>query len=226
MRALIWKDYRMNRAPLLVALLLWLVPFALQAMEALHLSWPAWPRGESWARHLSTAACIGLFLTAISMAILGGNSIACERADRSAEFLACLPPSRRKVLASKALLALAAGLAIWTVNLTVLLVLAPALAGQPLPLPAGISLPPLAASTVFLFCAGWLGSALLESAAFATCIGFALPFLCGMLLALASTFLGWPPRGGLEAATTAMCLVLGPVCFLSGSAYLLRRAEP
>ena len=54
------------------------------------------------------------------LALLGGNSIAGERVDRSAEFLAYLPVSRGRILASKLLVALAAVPLIWLPNLVIL----------------------------------------------------------------------------------------------------------
>ena len=63
---------------------------------------------------LSTAASI------LTLTLLGGYAIACERADRSAEFLAYQPIPRSKILASKLVWPIAAAVVIWSVNLCVL----------------------------------------------------------------------------------------------------------
>ena len=54
-----------------------------------------------------------LVLSQLTFALIGGNAISGERVDRSAEFLYSLPITRRKLLASKLLLALAIAAVIW-----------------------------------------------------------------------------------------------------------------
>lgn len=50
---------------------------------------------------LAVASNSGLILTYLFAAIIAGSAFALERTDRSAEFLACLPPTRWQNLASK-----------------------------------------------------------------------------------------------------------------------------
>src|SRR3954451_22247010 len=172
MRALLWKDYRLNRGVLVLGIALLLGPYAAVFAIALYTHWPALPPAAECSTLLGTASVTSLVLSELTLVTLAGNSIASERADRSAEFLAYLPPSRLQILASKFLLALLAAAVIWAVNLFVGEMIVPAL-GTPRANPADqfAPRPMLAASAVMLFGAGWLGSALLDSPATATSIG-------------------------------------------------------
>ena len=52
--------------------------------------------GEEWGDMLVAYGSVALYMTFIVTALLGGHAIACERADRSAHFLAYLPPTKRR----------------------------------------------------------------------------------------------------------------------------------
>ena len=119
MTALLWKDYRLNRGVLLLGIALLLGPYAAVSAIALHGHWPSLPPAGEWSALLLMASFLSLGLSQLTLVMLAGNSIASERADRSAEFLAYLPPSRTQILASKLLLAMLAAGVTWTVNLTV-----------------------------------------------------------------------------------------------------------
>ena len=58
-------------------------------------------------------------------AMLGGNAIACERSDRSAHFLAYLPPTKTQILASKFLVAAGALAVLWGANCLVIYAIPP-----------------------------------------------------------------------------------------------------
>ncbi len=228
MTALFWKDYRLNRGVLLLGVALLLGPYAAAFASALHGHWPSWPPTGEWATQLLAASFFSLSLSQLTLAILAGNAIASERADRSAEFLAYLPPSRRQILASKLLLALVTAGAVWAVNLCVSAWLVPAL-GAPGHNPWDKVAPRsmLAASTVLVFGAGWLGSAVLASPAGATSLGIGLPVVAGPLLVrVARALVASAAEKDPTPAAMLVCLALGSLCFLSGSAYYLRRVEP
>ena len=99
MSALLWKDFRLSRVILLAGLLLILVPYILFGpVNGLTFAW-------------QPSVIFSQFL----LALLSGNFIACERADRSAEFLAFQGASRAMVLASKSLICLLAFATVCTV---------------------------------------------------------------------------------------------------------------
>ncbi len=118
MKWLLWKDYRVNRAIFIAALVLLVGPHAVVAIAI----WLGGLRRGDWAEGFMISSFYSLGLLQVAMALLGGNSIAGERVDRSAEFLAYLPVSRGRILASKFLVALAAVPLIWLPNLVVLVI--------------------------------------------------------------------------------------------------------
>jgi ABC-type transport system involved in multi-copper enzyme maturation permease subunit len=228
MTALFWKDYRLNRGVLLLGVALLFGPYAAAFAGTLHSHWPSWPSVGEWLAQLLAASFFSLALSQLTLALLAGNSIAAERADRSAEFLACLPPSRRQVLASKLLLALLAAGTVWAVNLSVTEWLVPALGTPPdnsWDQVASRSM--LAASTVLVFGTSWLGSAVLNSPASAISFGLGVPLVAGPFLFQAALALFAPaaPSDRTHGAVM-LCLALGSLCFVSGSTVFLRRVEP
>ena len=226
MRALLWKDYRVNRGVLVMGVALLLGPYVAVAAGTAYEYWPVVPPAAQCAALLVVASVFSLGLSQLTLVTLAGNAIAAERADRSAEFLAYLPPSRLRILASKALLALLAAAVIWAVNLIVADIVAPAVGTPRGNLVDGLAdRSILAASSVMLFGAAWLGSAFLTSPAIATSLGLGATLAVPFLVAATFALLGWP-REDLQHWYELTCLVLGGLCFACGSAYYLRRVEP
>ena len=226
MTALLWKDYRLNRGVLLLGITLLLGPYVAAFAIALHGHWPSWPPAAEWAALLLTGSSVSLCLSQLALVTLAGNSIAAERADRSAEFLAYLPPSRVRVLASKVLLVLLVAAVTWAVNLFIADVVAPAL-GTPAVIPADDLTPRsvLAAAAVMLFGTGWLGSALLDSPAIATSLGIGATLAAPLLLMMMFSLFALP-GDDFKRWNIITFLTLGTLGFVGGSAYYLRRVEP
>ncbi len=231
MRALLWKDYRLNRGLLLLGMTLLLGPYAVVTGWAVYGYWPSLPEAAMYVTLLGSASYGSLALSQLTLVLLAGNVIACERVDRSADFLAYLPPSRLRILASKFLLALLLVAVVWAVNLGFFYLIAPAVA----PLPGDVvrDFPSfcwsMVTTSVMLFGAGWLGSALLDSPAIATSLGIGATLIVPFLPMATAHLFGWPAvqgRDELQAWCLRACLVVGSLCFLSGSAYYLRRVEP
>ncbi|HUU85679.1 MAG TPA: hypothetical protein VM243_19445 [Phycisphaerae bacterium] len=228
MKALLWKDCRVNGLVLIVGAVLVVGPFLIAVPVNFYSErvFGALPR--PWPQQLTTIGLASLSFSLLTMVMLGGNAIAGERADRSAEFLAYLPPSRRAIITSKAVLAIGAGLAVWLVNLGVIYVLAPRTARIPEELAMhlgdvqGDTLVFLAALSVYLFGSAWLGSCLVASPAIATGLGFVPPFITGCLLLY---FLG-PEHPDIDAWYYTLAVTLGVLFFVAGVAYYVRRVEP
>jgi ABC-type transport system involved in multi-copper enzyme maturation permease subunit len=224
MKALLWKDYRLNRGLLVMGLVLWLAPYPIALTVGLCQFWPSGPTVGEFAEGIVATSFMSVGLSHLTLVTLAGNLIAAERFDRSAEFLASLPASRRQILASKALLLLLAITPIWASNTFAAAVLAPGLA----PAGEGMFGPWLvhAALALMLCGTGWLGSALLDSPAFATSLGIGATGLVGGIFVL--VFERFVPRASdalLYGALVAY-VILGILCFVMGSAYYLRRVEP
>jgi len=226
MTALLWKDYRLNRLVLFIGVLLLVAPFAL-AVGSNCYSW--WRHGAfgAWPDVLVHSGIMSLAFSLLTTGLLGGNAVAGERMDRSTEFLAYLPPTRRALVTSKALLALSALLVIWLLNLLVIYWVAP-LTGELLPhvlQSRAESVVTLLCLGVFLFGGSWLASCLLRSCAIATGVGVVGPVALGITLVVLREVVGYADLDVGRWYCT-LNLILGSACFVAGVGYYLRRLEP
>jgi len=228
MKSLLWKDYRINRLLLIFGFVVCVGPWVIAIARNLRIDWrggEAWWAPEFWVYVYG----ISLILSLFTFAMLGGNAIAAERADRSAEFVAYLPVSRGAVLASKSIIALGPTLLIWAVNLAALFIVAPSITHVPaadivaksdMPESLGV----FAGLTVLLLGSGWFWSTVLASHGLATGMSFFT------LAAVGMGFMGLEFGCGLENFTEkwllSVCVVVGIGGYIAGCAYYLRRLEP
>jgi len=230
MKALLWKDYRINRQVLIVGFCLLVAPYLAA------VSWIWYDRGltgagaHHWAAVLAFAAQASVICSQMTLVLLAGYVIAGERRDRSAEFLAYLPPSRSAVLTSKALLSAAVALVVWGVYLLFAEVVVPALSGEAA---AGQSAsfsqtrPMLLAVGVTLFGMAWLGSSMLESPTYSAAIGVVAVMLVPIALSLCHTLTGQPAHGDdFMDWLRGLYFALGAGGFVAGWMYYIRRVEP
>ena len=220
-RALLWKDYRINRLVLIVGAVLWLGPYGVSVVYYDPAAAPT-----PWALLLSIATYASLVLTLLTAALLGGSIVATERMDRSAEFLAYLPPSRRTVVLAKALFAVSPLLLIWTVDLFLL-----HLATRSDALPAkeyASGLSALAGATVVVFGVSWLAASVSDSPAIAAGAGLGAALLLFLALACAINAHNHHAADDgdvLDIRTwyTALGLILGALSFAGGVVHCVRR---
>ena len=230
MRWLIWKEYRLNRLVLIAGATLLILPHAVILMLAWYELGPSVGGMPLWSGCFFFSSLQSVAVAQLTMVLLGGNAIACERLDRSAEFLAYLPISKRRTLAGKLALALLTAALIWVPNMLILL-----LATRDLPelrtardFQMMWEIPRYVALTGLLwFCVGWLLSSIAESPTFAICVGLISPAL--VLLGIEG--LGWALGYSLDETTVGSwyrwtCLGLAAACFVAGTWYYLRRVEP
>ncbi len=115
MNWVLWREYRLNRWILVLGAVSLLLPYA----TAVFFVWvePVFDGVVPSASDLFGGAIVFSFAaTQLALAILGGNSIAGERADRSAEFVAYLPVPRTRRLRAKWTLALSLLIVSWGVS--------------------------------------------------------------------------------------------------------------
>ena len=121
--ALIKKDIRICRLPIVAGVVLLLGPFAMAAVIVSNMPlWTEATRPSAWATQLGTGGYFSVMCSQSTLAMISGNIIAAERSDRSSEFLACLPPSRMYILAGKFIVLMASVMIVWGVNLGVQLI--------------------------------------------------------------------------------------------------------
>ncbi len=89
MRMLLWKDYRLSRMCLIAGIIFIIIPY----MFLLDPYLRGYVFNNAW--QFST------MLSQLIIALLAGNIIVCERADRSSAFLAFQGVSRKKIISSK-----------------------------------------------------------------------------------------------------------------------------
>ncbi len=225
---LIWKDYRLNRVIVIANVMFLVMPHALMLVLAWYGLGPSRGGAHQWSQGLMMSGYFSVALSQLTLALLGGHLIACERVDRSAEFLAYLPLSRARILASKLTVALLIAVLIWGPNLLIL-----KLATAQLPQRVMYGGPSLAtvlgyvAVTGFVFfCVGWLFSSMLESPTFAILIGLITPFVIIMGVQALIWALEYAPDEIVGPWYQRTCLALAPTCLVVGTLYYLRRVEP
>jgi len=230
---LVWREWRRSRTILFVALGI------IVALLLLVFSLPQPP--ETAGGKISVVdriAVVGYFATWIAVHVsvfllpmIAANSLAGERADRSAEFIAPLPVSRSVRLVAKVVLLAAVAIALWA---PVLLV-APLLGNSQLvkadDYRSGLGLLGMVAAFTLLatalawLLAGWVESPVIAAVG-AIAIPVAVPWVMFSLqvpfLAPASFFSLWFDSQGIPQSLT---LLVAAAFFAAGSALYVRRLE-
>ena len=193
MIALLWKDVRVNRLILILGAVLLVGPIAAWAFVNVYGHWRYDAFMKPWPELLIHGGLISLSLSLLTVTLLAGNAVAGERADRSAEFLAYLPPTRAAVITSKIMLALGTSLILCLASLAALYIIAPALGEVPpdallARADAAVS---LSAAAVALFGGAWLASCCLSSPTIATGLGVGLVCYVFVMLAIVKEGLGY-----------------------------------
>jgi ABC-type transport system involved in multi-copper enzyme maturation permease subunit len=236
MKWLFWRDFRHNRPIVIFGLILLLLPHVL-ALYAIHC-WAADGLKRPWQAAFARSGFLALIASQLTVALVAGNAIAGERVDRSAEFLASLPITRRKILASKLLFALAITTIIWMASTFV--ISAGMVTTEPTALRVfggvggGVremlcALAAVAVSGVAIFGLAWLLSSLTASPTIAVCGGLVTPWTVWLGTLFVYFHLVDPHRCddyALGLWYVGICLGLGIAGFVGGTWYYLRRVEP
>ena len=233
MRWLFWKDFRHNRPIVIFGLILLLLPHVL-ALYVIHCWAADGLKRPQWQQAFAGSGLWALIASQLTVALVAGNAIAGERVDRSAEFLAALPITRRKILASKLLFVLAITTIIWMAS--TLVISAGMVTTEPTALCLfgwGVremlcALAAVAVSGAAIFGLAWLLSSLTASPTIAVCGGLVTPLVVGFGIVFVGCFVlgpsaeeDWP-----KLWYVGICLGLGIAGFVAGTWYYLRRVEP
>lgn len=221
---LLWKEYRENRLICIAGAVILLLPYAIASivlgLASLEIVKGSVRSGEAFL----VASLYSLIVSQLTLALLGGNAIAGERADRSAEFLAYLPLSRGRMVVAKLLLALLTTAVIWCFNWPLLLIYH-AEFDRTIIVSTIMGMTAVVGFT--FFCVSWLVSSLQSSPTFAVCAGLVLPWFVMMVIGAVGWLLDYEPTGRImDRWFVASCLVLAVTSFAAGTWYYLRRVEP
>jgi ABC-type transport system involved in multi-copper enzyme maturation permease subunit len=208
---LVWKEYRLNRVILIVGVVLLVLPHVVFVTSAWYAAESSAGFASRLPRYLIPSGLWSVALAQLTLCLLGGHLIACERVDRSAEFLAYLPVSRARILAGKITLALLCAASLWIPNLE---------------MPVWSALGYTALTGLVLFSIGWLLSSLLESPTFAICGALATTFAILMAIQTLAWLLEYEFEVVVGLWYRYTCLTLAPLCFVAGTWSYLRRVEP
>ena len=230
MIALLHKDIRLNRMVLIIAIAMTVVPYCIAAVFVLNEAYAAsMPIHRSWPNLLLAANHFCLMHWPIAAALLGGNSFACERADRSAEFLAYLPPTKRLVATSKLFVAILVGAGFWGINLFLFWIGTAHIGDdtfQYLDLSEAMPKSSFAMIGLLTFGVGWMASSVLHSTGPAVVLGLAAPVFLFACLQFTSWALGWPDNGAFSRWFTSVGMSIGLLSCLGGWTLFLGRREP
>jgi len=226
MLTLIRKDLRLQRLPLLVAVMLIIAPYVGATAMLYQVYAPDMPKAATIADYLATAAVFGLMMSTVTAGMLAGNIFACERADGSSVFLFSQPVSRRQILTSKATLVFAVLGAVWLVHGLVLSGLAPSLDSAAKPY-VRINNPVIFASALVVLTTGiaWLTSIVGRSPSLAISAGLAAAFFVPWSIYLTSLFLAMAPDD-IQFVSAFTQWIVGLGGFTAGTLVYLTRVEP
>ena len=204
MNWLLWREFRLNRWILVTGVSLIL----LSRVIGFLLAWFAVDE------ELDNGAGIvlSLFCSALTLAMLGGNAFAGERADRSAEFIAYLPLERRQMLAGKLILSLIAVVVIYVINLAALL-------HEDVRREGILALVAIGSAGLVVFSVSWLVSSIQSSPALATVSGIMTPIV---VVVSAMNMPDEPLRRLFGTVSLAVAMTVAIGCLCIGSWHFFR----
>ncbi|HWB10345.1 MAG TPA: hypothetical protein VG826_14030 [Pirellulales bacterium] len=225
MTRLLWKDYRLNRPLVILCVatcgLVYLVGVGTQIASA----WPQLPSSSDWAGMLVSSGTVAMYLTICFSGLFGGHAIACERGDRSANFLACLPPTKLQILASKLTVSAVAMASFWSCVLLTVYVIPPALVSQPSHVGELATGSGVVSICVLTFGVGWMASAVLDKTTLPILVALLSPVAVSIALILVGSVLRIP-QARVSEWSNLVSVTTGLSAFIAGSWYYCRRVEP
>lgn len=231
---LVWREWRRSRTILFAALGI------IVALLLLVFSQPQTPPEAAGGeiRVVGSMTVVGYFASWIAVHVsvfllpmIAANSLAGERADRSAEFIAPLPVSRAVRLMAKVVLLAAVAIALWAPMLVVASLLRSSQLVKAEDYRSGLELLGMIATFAILTTAlAWLLAGWIESPVIAAVMAIAIPVavpwamfsLQAPFLAPASFFGLWIDSEGIPQPLT---FLVAAAFFAAGSAVYLRRLE-
>ncbi len=225
LKALLWKDLRVQRVALIAAFCVIALPYGYAAYQYRSDGAAVVPATAELRASLDHAGRISLMASLLVVAMLAGGAFAAERSDRSHEFLALLPPTRITILGSKALVVMIATGVLWLLNPYVIMRIASIVAvDSTLPAASGdATLGTVSAMALSVLGTGWLGSILVANPASSLLIGLLSPFIS--LLVAFGVSDSAHDHNAFRVTFVCGCLFLGVSSLVGGTVCFLRREE-
>jgi ABC-type transport system involved in multi-copper enzyme maturation permease subunit len=229
MRWLLWREYRLNRLIVITGAVILVLPYLAAAGVLIWAPQPFVADAPNAFVAFGRAAACSFICSQLTLGLLGGNAIAGERADRSAEFVAYLPITRSRRLLAKLLLVFISVAVIWLFNLAAMSIVLSFGPDRFLPhLGDGVVQAAFFAVTgLTFFGVAWFVSSLQSSPTFAVCAGLITPFLlliCLQAIAWVVDVLSFAKIITAGYAITSPLLAI--IGFVVGTILFLRRVEP
>lgn len=177
--ALLWKDVRLTVPVYLFAVCVISTSF----LGVFGLAYAMAPGHFPWAEAILTAVHFSQWLLLPVCAVLGGNAFACEREDRSCEFLMALAVAPRHVLFSKSIITVLTFECLWIACAAVFCAALPfAAIGFDATLPGAASMSTIAAASLLVLGLSWFWSSLMNKPVAAAGTGLLTTGLLYMVL--------------------------------------------
>jgi ABC-type transport system involved in multi-copper enzyme maturation permease subunit len=224
MKMLLWKDLRLNWIVILCGITMMTLPY--QVLLLGHL-FPKYFAGLPYEGAWPISGVLFIF----AMAILAGNIIACERPDRSAEFLAYQGASRKMVIASKLIICVAVFVSIGIIHFGLSFLLPPPQQLVDKETWNYQFIDYLIGLNFFACC--WLMSSMLSGPGFAIVIGSALSFttffLFWLVLFLPQYYFNWlkGPTGAyvFDSLWISFIIAAALISLVAGTWYFIKSKE-
>jgi ABC-type transport system involved in multi-copper enzyme maturation permease subunit len=211
MMALIRKDLRVNLVPIVGSAVVLALVYSLSFFE-----------NDGSNNTYFVMGVFGIIIIVIMAAAYGGIAFAQERRDRSADFLALLPVTRSRIVASKLVAAFLPMAAMWALNTAFLV--AAYLGGRRTAFTSDVPGMLCTYGAIFMlhFGVAWMLSTFLTSPAIATAIALAVTAFLGLSFEHFSMQLR-----SMGAFYWAIRMAsVGIACLIAGSIYYIKRIEP
>jgi ABC-type transport system involved in multi-copper enzyme maturation permease subunit len=211
MGILLWKDYRLSRICLFAGIMFIGLPY-------LFLIYP-YKRGYDFihAWYLSTV------LSQLAIALLAGNIVVCERADRSAAFLSYQGVTRTRIIASKLIICTIMLVSICAISIVLSFWLGRLRPGE---------WDDIRETQLFSYIIGfcffgscWLFSCILPSPISAVVFGLLCPFITASLVSASNYYFNWPAPRVFGHCIMALDITVGLISLVVGTWYFLRSKE-
>lgn len=230
MNWVLWREYRLNRWIFVFAAMVLVSPYIAVALMFGYV-WATEGGFPSVAEGFGGAALVSFAATQVTLAILGGNAIAGERADRSAEFMACLPVPRTRRLRSKLTLASFFVLVSWGVSASVIggLLLFDAEMAEILQLPEFPIIVLAAVCSIVASLATYSLCLLISSFTSNPAFAVAGGLMTAAIAAIIAVIYAEEPKLDIRSfliCYTIVALTVGVACFWIGTRHYLNRVEP